>query len=168
MEWLSLLEKCFWSGLAALGFSVLFNVPRRTLLAIFLMGAAGGGTKLLVMQWGVNIVLASLAGASVIGLVSIAAAYTNAAPLVFSLPAVIPMVPGTYAYRMMIGLVKLAGNLPLDTYTQVLAETVNYGLKVMLILICLAVGVALPMLLTRKEAPRNMRNRTFDEVDVVE
>ena len=41
MDWLLLLEKAFWGGSAAVGFAVLFNVPLRTLLTVFFLGAIG-------------------------------------------------------------------------------------------------------------------------------
>jgi uncharacterized membrane protein YjjB (DUF3815 family) len=164
MEWLTLGEKCLWSGLAALGFSVLFNVPQRTLLSIFAIGAAGGLVRVLFLQVEVNPVLAALAGATLVGVLSISAAHNkHSPPLVFAIPAVIPMVPGLLAYRMMIGLIKMSGTLPPEAYTQVLYDTVNNGLKVMFILMSLAGGVAIPMLLTRKESAKHLRFRTEEE-----
>src|SRR5688572_13601566 len=131
MEWITLAEKSIWFGSAALGFAVLFNVPQRALLSIFLIGAAGGIVRWLLLQQDVNIILATLAGAALIGSVSISAAHNkHTPPLVFAIPAVIPMVPGIFAYRMMIGIVKLSGNLDPGMYTQVLSETITYGLKV--------------------------------------
>lgn len=164
MEWITLAEKCIWFGLAALGFSVLFNVPNRTMLSIYLMGAAGGITKVILMQMEVNPILATLAGATLIGLISISAAHNkHSPPLVFAIPAVIPMVPGVLAYRMMIGLIKLSGTVAPESYTQVLSETITNGLKVMFILMSLAGGVALPMLVTRKESAKHIRFRKMSE-----
>jgi len=37
MEWI-IVEKSVWFGFTAVGFAVLFNVPVRTLVAIFAMG----------------------------------------------------------------------------------------------------------------------------------
>lgn len=164
MEWITLLEKCIWSGLAALGFSVLFNVPQRTLLSIFAMGAAGGFVRVLFLEFGANPVLAALAGATLVGILSISAAHNkHSPPLVFAIPAVIPMVPGVLAYRSMIGLIKLSGTLPPESYAQVLYDTVSNGLKVMFILMSLAGGVAIPMLLTRKESAKHIRFKWSDE-----
>ena len=167
MDW-QLLEKCFWFGLAASGFAILFNVPKRSLPAIFLIAAMGGITKLLLMGTGMTIIMATLAGATLIGVLSIPLAHRiHVPPFIFSIPAVIPMVPGTLAYRMMIGLVKLAGDLDPNTYERILAETISTGLKVMLILMSLAGGVAIPMLITRKESAKNIRffPRRFDSGD---
>lgn len=169
MEWIILGEKCIWSGVAALGFSVLFNVPQRTLPSIFAIGAAGGFLRVLLLQLEINPVLASLAGATLVGILSISAAHNkHSPPLVFAIPAVIPMVPGVLAYRMMIGLIKMSGTLPPESYNQVLYDTVNNGLKVMFILMSLAGGVAIPMLLTRKESAKHIRFRLMNEEDVGE
>jgi uncharacterized membrane protein YjjB (DUF3815 family) len=166
MEWITFAEKSIWFGLAAIGFSILFNVPRRALLSIFLIGAAGGIFRLLLLQQDVNIILATLAGATLIGSVSIWAAHNkHTPPLVFAIPAVIPMVPGVFAYRMMIGIVKLSGTLEPGMYTQVLSETITYGIKVMFILMALAGGVALPMLITRKESAKHIRFRRIEDIN---
>ena len=45
MDWILILSKTFWSGWAALGFAILFNVPPRTLAAIWIGGAMGGFIK---------------------------------------------------------------------------------------------------------------------------
>jgi len=156
---LMIFEKGIWFGFAALGFAVLFNVPRRTLLIVYFLGAIGGLTKLLLMQSNVPIIIATFAGASLIGILSVSAAHNkHAPPLVFSIPAVIPMIPGAFAYRMMLGLIKLSGTLiSTETYSQTLAETTSNGLKAFFILMALATGVAVPMLISRKETIKKMR-----------
>lgn len=159
MEILLLFEKGMWAGFAAIGFAVLFNVPKPTLLSIWFLGAVGGILKFSTLGLFDNIVLASLIGASVIGILSIPISHkVHVPPLVFSIPAVIPMVPGAFAYRMMLGLIDIA------TYSgdkmgmgEELAITVQNGLKTMFILLSLAVGVAVPMLITRKESAKRIR-----------
>lgn len=157
MDWI-LVEKFFWFGVAAVGFAVLFNVPKRSLPAIFIIAAMGGISKLLLMNTGVSIIVGTLGGATLIGFLSIPLAHRiHVPPPIFSIPAVIPMVPGILAYRMMIGLLKLAGDLDPVTYERISAETLSNGLKVMLILMGLAGGVGIPMLITRKESAKNIR-----------
>ena len=160
MELLLLIEKGLWFGIAAVGFAVLFNVPIRTLSAIFLMGALGGLTKNVMLHLNVNIIVSTLAGATLVGWLSIPFAHRkHAPPPIFAIPAVIPMVPGILAYRMMLGLIDLAGNVDAETYPMILSETVNNGIKVMLILMSLAGGVGVPMLITRKESAKEIRFR---------
>jgi uncharacterized membrane protein YjjB (DUF3815 family) len=165
MDWILLVEKGFWAGFAALGFAVLFNVPQRTLIIIWAMGAIGGLTKFLLLGLGANIVLSSLAGASLIGVLSVYAAHNKQAPpLVFSIPSVIPMVPGAFAYRMMLGCMELTGT-PTDSqsYLKTLAETTNNGLKAVFILIALSAGVAIPMLVTRKDSFKRIKSSVEHE-----
>jgi uncharacterized membrane protein YjjB (DUF3815 family) len=158
MEWFLILEKGLWFGLASIGFSILFNVPPRTILMIALLAAIGGITKIILVEFGVGVILASFAGASLIGILSIQAAHNkHAPPLVFSIPAVIPMVPGVFAYKMMLGFIKLAGSASDPGYSQIINETVNNGIKALFILMTLAVGVSIPMLITRKSSVKNLR-----------
>lgn len=166
MDWIAILEKGFWAGFAALGFAILFNVPQRTLLVIWAMGALGGLTKFILLGLEVNIVLASLAGAALIGILSVYAAHNkHAPPLVFSTPSVIPMVPGAFAYRMMLGCMELANtSVTSDTYLKTLAETTNNGLKALFILIALSAGVAIPMLVTRKDTFKRIKSSVEEEL----
>jgi len=160
-EVLVLYEKGIWFGFAAIGFAILFNVPVRTLLIIWIMAAMGGLTKVLMIHYLlVGPVFASLCGASLIGILSIPAAHNkHAPPMVFAIPAAIPMVPGVFAYRTMLGLIKLASDHVIANYNETIADTLNNGLKAMFIIMALAGGVAIPMLITRKESAKEMKLR---------
>jgi uncharacterized membrane protein YjjB (DUF3815 family) len=150
---LEILTKSFWAGIAAIGFAILFNVPRRVVFPIWALGALGGLIKFTAMNFEIGIVFASFLGATVIGIVSIQMAHMrNSPPLVFSIPSVIPMVPGVFAYKMMLGMIALTKIENTDAYLKTLIETVNNGSKMMFILISLGIGVAIPMLITRKES----------------
>lgn len=145
--------KSFWAGIAAIGFAILFNVPRRTLYAIAAMGIVGGLVKFTAMHFNLGIVFGSFLGATAVGIISIQMAYLrNSPPLVFSIPSVIPMVPGFFGYKMMLGLIALTSIENTNAYLQTLIETVNNGAKMAFILLSLGIGVAVPMLLTRKES----------------
>ena len=149
---LEIVTKSFWAGIAAIGFAILFNVPRRVILSIWMLGALGGLIKFSALNFNVGIVFASFLAATAIGIASIQMAHMrNSPPLVFSIPSVIPMVPGFFAYKMMLGLIALTSIENTDAYIQTLIQTVNNGAKMMFILISLGTGVAIPMLITRKE-----------------
>ena len=157
MDWIMILSKAFWCGWGALGFAILFNVPPRTLFVIWIGGALGGFLKFSLLQWGASFVLASFAGALAIGICSIPVAHIrHAPPMIFAIPSVIPMIPGVFAYRFMLGLMKLTGNIGPD-YNQVIAETINNGSKTLFIIMSLAMGVSVPMHLMRKESVKNIR-----------
>lgn len=164
---LELLLKGFWSGIAAIGFAILFNVPLRTLFPIGMMGALGGLIKFGAMFMGVEIVFASFIGATVIGIISIQMAHMKKSPpLVFSIPGVIPMVPGAFAYRMMLGLIALIELEDTDAYMQTLIDMVNNGAKMVFILMALAIGVSVPMLITRKESIKRSKFNDNKEATV--
>lgn len=155
---LEIIIKSFWSGIAAVGFAVLFNVPRRVIFSIWTLGALGGLIKFSAMNFDIGIVFASFLGATVIGVLSIRMAHMrHSPPLVFSIPSVIPMVPGFFAYKMMLGLIALTQIENTGDYVQTLIQTVNNGTKMMFILISLGTGVAIPMLLTRKESIKKLK-----------
>lgn len=146
------LTKGIFFGLAALGFAVLFQTPRRTLWVILLLASVGGIVKTMLVDLGYGVIVATLVGATVIGFLSVQAAHGLHAPqLVFSIPSVIPFVPGVYTYRMMIGVIELTQSWKSETYLATLSETVQNGITAALIILSLAVGVAFPLLMTRRD-----------------
>lgn len=157
MDWIMILSKTFWCGCGAVGFAILFNVPPRTLLAIWIVGALGGFLKFTLLHLTAGVVLASFAGAFAIAISSIPIAhFRHAPPMIFAIPSVIPLIPGVFAYRTMPGLMKLTGNIGPD-YNIILSETVNNGAKTLFIIMTLAMGVTVPMHLMRQESVRNIR-----------
>ncbi len=158
MGWEVISESWIWLGLASIGFAILFNVPVRTIWVIFLLGALGGTLKLLTMKLGGGIILGSFFGAVLVGFLSIYAAhFRHAPPFVFAIPSVIPMVPGAFAYRMMLGVIRLTGDVDHATFNQLLDNTITNGLKTSFVLIALALGVSAPMLLTRRESAKQIK-----------
>lgn len=158
MDWSFFFEKWIWFGLAAIGFGMLFNVPKRTILTIFCMGALGGALKLLVLYWLDSVIIGTLLGAMFVGFISVFAAHIkHAPPYVFAIPAVIPMVPGAFAYKTMKGVIALTANKDPDQFMELLNNTVSNGFKTMFILLAIAIGVFAPMLLTRRDSAKELR-----------
>lgn len=159
MEILIIISKSIAAGIAGVGFAILFNVPQRTLFPIGVLSALGGVVKFGVMHFGFGIVFASFLAAGIIGVVSIRMAYSkDSPPLVFYIPSVIPMVPGFFIYKMILGIMYLTSVNDTDIYLQNLIDTVNNGSKAIFILISLGIGVAFPMLISRKETIRKKKN----------
>jgi uncharacterized membrane protein YjjB (DUF3815 family) len=156
MDWLDILLKAFWSGVAAIGFAVLFNTPSKAHLAIFICGFLAGLTKftILLSPVGGGIILASGAGAAVIGFASIPVSHwRHVPPVVISIPAVIPLIPGSYAYRSMLGLI----NFIYHTEVEVLTNTIHNGVMTLFIILSVSLGVTLPMLLFRIESVKKVK-----------
>ena len=159
MEWLIYAEKGFWFGIAAIGFAILFNVPKRTLFPIWVLGAVGGLVKIWLVHLGHGPVLGTFVGASIIGLLShLASWWKISPPIVFSIPASIPMVPGIFTYKMMTGVIKLTGNPDPVEYSKILSDTVHNGMLALFMLLSLAVGAALPLLIVRKKSGKELQD----------
>lgn len=158
MDILEIITKSVASGIAGVGFAILFNVPRRTLAPIGILSFLGGLVKFGSMYFNVGIVFASFLAAIIIGLVSIRMAYSkDSPPLVFYIPSVIPMVPGFFIYKMILGMMSLTLVENTETYIQNLIATVNNGSKSIFILISLGIGVAFPMLISRRETIKKIK-----------
>lgn len=140
-------QDALWSGVAALGFAMLFNVPRRALWGCLIAGAVGHAVRTTLMQYGVSIELATLAGATVIGFLSVWLSQRfNIPSSIYGITGVIPMVPGKFAYSTMIGLLRVA-EAGADTPPDVLLDMSVNAIKTALLLGALALGVAAPRLL---------------------
>ncbi|AXQ13361.1 threonine/serine exporter family protein [Shewanella algae] len=149
---LLLLNDAFFSAIPAMGFAMLFNVPRRYLLYCALAGAIGHSSRTLMLQFGLPIEWATFAAAGIIGMVTIAFAKRHLAPpLLYAVAAIIPMIPGSYAYNTVIALVQLTAQSQLST--ELWEQVVTNGLKTVFILGALSVGLAMPSLLYFRTRP---------------
>ena len=73
---LNILEISIWASIAAVGFGILFNIPKKAILTVFLLGFGAGFIKTFLLHFQINIVLASLVSASFVGLLSIPLAHS--------------------------------------------------------------------------------------------
>lgn len=146
------LADAFWSGIAALGFAMLFIVPRRALVACALCGAAGHALRALLMQFGIS-EAATLVGSTLVGCLSVTCARQTHVPApIFAISGAIPMVPGSFAYRAMIGFIQVTTS-DAATATPLLADAGINFVKTGLILGAIAAGIAAPTLLFRRRTP---------------
>ncbi len=149
-----ILLDAFWSGLAALGFAMLFNVPTRTLVGCVICGATGHAVRTLTMQLGLSMEFGTLAGATVVGFLGTVFARRWETPsTTFTICGAIPLVPGVFAFRTMLGLLSLAGAPAVDVGAAALVAASINGVKTALILGAIAVGIAAPTLLFERHEP---------------
>lgn len=166
METLLFLEKGIWLGLAAIGFAVLFNVPKRALGVIFVIAALGGWVKFFMIGQEIGIISSTFCGATLIGLLSVLAAHNrNAPPVTFAVAAVIPMIPGFFAYKAMVGIIEMTAEKNPEAYTKLFFETVNNGLLALFVILALSLGVAFPLLITRKQTVKNLQPEDHPETE---
>jgi uncharacterized membrane protein YjjB (DUF3815 family) len=148
------LQNGAWAGVAALGFAILFNVPPRVLWACALSGALA-----FLVRAGVaglepsSLELATFCAALLVSVSALGLGKLLRAPaLLFSVPAIIPLVPGALAFRTVRDVLRLTMQSR-HADTLLLGHVVTNSVKTMLVIIAIALGVALPNLLLRKQEP---------------
>lgn len=146
------LEDAFWSAFAALGFAMLFNVPRRTLFGCAFAGAVGHALRtLLIHSTGISIEVATFVAAGAVGFLGAYLARRLRAPsLIFTVTGAIPMVPGFFAYTAMLRFLELSMGTASEI---VLQEAMVYFIRTLLILGAIALGISLPRLLFLRKRP---------------
>lgn len=93
-----------FSFLSTVGFGVITNVPRRTLLPSGITGALAWVVYLLVQDATINIILPNLLAALTIGLLANAAAILIKAPVnLLYVPCLVSLVPGAIIFLSMKG-----------------------------------------------------------------
>ena len=148
---LGLAERIFWSMWISIGFALLFNTPRRALWITGLLGGLGWGIKFVLLGTLMpdQIVITTFLGACTVGLLAVYFAHrVHTPPIVFTIPAVINMIPGKFGYEFMMNIIKIVTvQTPQEETLDLLFRTIKLGLQTGFITMCLAFGVIAPMLL---------------------
>ena len=125
--------------IATLGFGLLFNVPRRTLIACCITGATGRTIRLLAVTMGASLEGGSYIGALAVAVLGYCLARVYKTPrMIFTVTGVIPMIPGVPAFSTMLEFTR--GNIE--------AGSIN-AVKTVLIGGALAMGLTTVRVLSR-------------------
>ncbi|WP_263080609.1 threonine/serine exporter family protein [Endozoicomonas sp. Mp262] len=150
------ITNCFWASLAALGFAIFFTVPKRALWAVAVLASVAYGSRSIALMNGLDLIVGSLVASCFISLIGVQLAHWVHTPtMVFVFPSVIPMVPGVFAYRTMMGLMEISRSS--DVSAEFLLQTASNGLNTIFILLALAVGVSLPSLLFKNRSVKEIK-----------
>ncbi|HEY2453387.1 MAG TPA: threonine/serine exporter [Scandinavium sp.] len=148
----ALIEDMLLSAIPAVGFAMVFNVPQRAFRWCALLGAVGHGSRMVMMQTGINIEWATFIASILVGIIGIQwSRWYLAHPKIFTVAAVIPMFPGISAYTAMISAVKISHLGYSDTLMVLLLE--NF-LKATSIVGALSIGLSIPGLWLYRKRPR--------------
>lgn len=146
------------SFFVGLGFALLFETPKKALLVAGLLGGLGHGIRFSMMQMDFGLVTSTLSGTVFIGLAGIYCAHKiHTPPVVFTLPACITMIPGLYAYRTMLGCIKIYEEGTKTTTGELLQETVYNFILTSSLLFCLAIGICIAALIFRKKSVKKIK-----------
>jgi uncharacterized membrane protein YjjP (DUF1212 family) len=144
------------SALAAVGFALPFNVPIRLAWVCAVCGLVSHPLRTALLNTGLDIVPATLLAAAAAGMLSHCLARILRAPAAtFVFPAVLAMIPGSCGFRAAIGCLQIlqsgaAASPPL------VAETLSLTVATGLLTMAIAIGVVVPLSLTKasQDAPR--------------
>ena len=154
-------EYAIAAAISAMGFATIFNFPPKQLWILALGGivavctrnyiSLGDSSQNIGLDWGP--VIGSLVGASLISIIYIKVVHWVHLPhQCLSIPTVIPMVPGVLMYRCLFALLDMHG------VVGELTNAMTNGIRASLIVLCIAIGVAIPNIFARKWiAPNRQR-----------
>lgn len=151
MHVIKLIEEMLLAAVPAVGFGLLFNVPVSALGYCAAGGAVGRGLRYSLAAFGMPLELATFIAAATVSLIGVYVAQRmKAHPKVFTVAAMIPMIPGVPFFTALIAVVEIQRR----GFTQELYSTaVTAGLKAAFLVAALAVGLAVPGLLFYRRKP---------------
>jgi len=146
-----LLEDAWFAWIPAVGFAMVFNVPRHMLIYCAIGGALTHSSRFLLMHYGMPIEWATFIVSANMGFLGLYWSRKHLIPRpVFTVASVIPMIPGSYAFTAMIALVEINTTGYSLELMQLVMEN---GLRTLFILTALSFGLALPSILIYRGRP---------------
>lgn len=149
---LEVLQQSALAAVPAVGFGMVFHVPPRVLVLCAAGGALGRGLRhLLTAGLGLPISWGTLLAAATVSLLGVLVAQRlRAHPKVFTVAAMIPMIPGVPLFKTLLTLVQIQQQGPTD---QLLSTAISSGLQAFFVVAALAIGLAVPGLLFYRRRP---------------
>lgn len=148
---LGLLRSGVLAALPAVGFGMSFGVPARILGWCALGGALGRTLRDVLVGAGISAAWASLLAAAAVSWLGVwVAQRIQAHPKVFTVAAVIPMIPGVSIYTALLALSQIQRRGVTD---ELLSAAVGSAINATVIVAALAVGLAVPGLFVFRRRP---------------
>ena len=160
ITFLLILSKALFASVTALGFGLISNPPRRALAAVVLTAFIGYFTRATMLDFGhLHIFISCFVSALVMGSCGlIFGRLTRTPATVIYIPALLPMIPGMYAYKAIFAMLKYMNHIEMvDNAIYIDQFVVNFT-YVLGILLTLAIGSIMPMFVFTKTANSLTRN----------
>ena len=152
---LDIISDGLFAAVAAMGFGAISDPPMRAFPRIALLAAVGHALRFCLMSFaGFDIATASLAASFTIGMGSLWLGKGAHVPMTcLYIPALLPMVPGTYAYKTVFSLIMFMQSLgdPDGGLQYMQAFFLNTTVATSVI-VFLAAGATLPIFIFKKRA----------------
>lgn len=148
---LNIFQDGFFAAIAAIGFASISNPPKQAYAYCALIAAAGHSVRYVLTNNAIcqfHIILASVVAAFVIGLLSVYMAPRAKCPAETCLfPALLPMIPGMYAYRTIAALLLCLYHKEEDLFDHYLYLLTFNGLTCLFIVLGMVIGATIPIFL---------------------
>jgi uncharacterized membrane protein YjjB (DUF3815 family) len=143
-----------WAGLAVIGFAMVFAVPRRTLPGIAMLAVLAHLMRALLLDEGASLPLASFTAAIFVGFsAAVVAPRAGQSTSIYAFAPVIPLVPGTYMFDALTGILDLTSGTVADPSAVVDTTVVDLSIA-SLTIVALAVGTISPTLILGRRIAR--------------
>lgn len=156
-----ILQDALFSAIAAVGFASISRPPRNAYLYCALIAAAGHSARYVMMGSTIHmhIVLATTIAAFIIGVLAVLLSpHTKVPAETYLYPALLPMIPGMYAYRCFGGLVMCLGGGTQASFDHGFYFFASNGLTCFFILLGMAIGATVPIFMMKGISFRATRN----------
>ena len=142
------------AAMGAIGFSILFNLPPRLLVAAGMGGVISVCTRnFCVFNLGWSAFVGTFIGATFVSVISLYAIHWFHAPThVLTVPSVIPLIPGVLVYRMLFAIINIR-----DIPNDILIQAIQAGVDATLIIFGIAIGAAAPSIFANQRFERRMK-----------
>ena len=151
---LTMLADGFFAAVAAMGFAVISNPPKKVVLVAGALAAVGHMGRFALMREGVGIASASLCAALLISLCSMPCTRRWHIPAeMFAFPALLPMIPGMFAYKAILATMQFLDTADMPLRQELLVSIVYNSLTTFFIMCALVIGAVLPLFLFHRESP---------------
>lgn len=158
---LDLLQDALFAALAAIGFAAISNPPKRAYAYCAIIAAAGHSLRFSLINWaGLHIVAATFCASLLIGLLAVLFSPRAKMPAETGLyPALLPMIPGIYAYKTFAALVMCTLHNAEPQFGHYWYLFASNGLTTFFILLGMAVGATIPIFVLPKIAFQATRSK---------
>lgn len=140
-----------FAAVAAIGFAAISNPPKRAIFISALLAAIAHAIRYyLLNRWHLDITSATFLASFPIGMMSILIAKLVRYPAeIFAFPSLLPMIPGMYAYKTILALMKFMTCGDENQQTAMITEIFRNGLTTVFVMFAMVVGVAVPLFMFR-------------------
>lgn len=147
-------EDALFAAMAAIGFSSISHTPRRIYLVCAMAAAIGHSLRFVLMSphgVGMNIIIASAMAAFDVGMIAVLLAPVVKCPAEVCLfPALLPMIPGMYAYRCVEALLGCLYRGAEEMFMHYLYLLCYNGITCVFIVLGMVIGANLPIFMLKK------------------